>query len=389
MEVYILDSLYRRVTVVDKFESLVWAERFAAYGDVELRVGATLENRSRFVPGVRLAIDVSCRVMTVETVEDTTDEEGRRILVVKGLSLEAILLQRLAMAALTDLTTDPKWVLEGFPLDIATQLFHDICVTGILDLGDIISGVTEGSIFPADTLDPPAEEIVYSIDPMTLYQAEKDLCDAFAMGFRLVRDLDTTILYFDVYMGCDRTTQQTLVPAVVFSPDLENLKSTTKLTTTAAYKNVAYVLSPVGHEIVYPLDVDPSIEGFERRVLFVKADDITDVVPADATAKMIQRGKEELAKSRRFTVLDGELALFNRYVYGTHYNLGDLVELRDDDGATSRMQVTEQIFVSDKEGERSYPTLSVNEFVTPGSWLSMGPVLEWDDMTTEEWDDMP
>jgi len=388
MEVYILDSLYRRIGIVEKYESFIWTERLASIGDFELVVFSTLENRNRFIPGIRIAQRDSYRVMTIETVEDITDDESRRLLKIKGPSLEAVMDQRLAMAALTDLTTDPKWIIEGFPKDIAEQLFHDIMVTGILDPGDILPGVVEDSIFPEDTIDPPTEEIIYSIDPMTLYQALKNLCDAYNMGFRLVRDLDTSILYFDVYTGSDRTTIQTILPAVIFSPDLENMKNTAKLTTNALFKNVAYVVSPVGHEIVYLPDVDPDIEGFERRVLFVRADDITDVVPADATAKMIQRGKEELAKNRRFIGLDGEVTPSSQYTYGVDYNLGDLVELRDDDGVTSQMQVTEQIFVSDKEGDRSYPTLSINLFVTPGSWLSMGQVI-WQDMDDEEWLEMP
>jgi hypothetical protein len=385
MEVYILDSLYRRITLVDTYESLIWTERFSAWGDFELHLFSTLETRARFIPGVRLAIKESYRVMTVETVEDSTDIEGRQMLKVTGRSLEAILESRLAMADLTDLTTDPKWIVTGLPKAVATQLFHDICVTGIIDSGDIISGVTEGSLFSADTIDAPSDSITYSMDPQTLYSAMKTLVDAFSMGFRLVRDPITCGLYFDVYMGSDRTTSQTALAAVVFSPDLENLKDTSKMTSIATYKNVAYVVSKVGHEIVYPTDVDPTVAGFERNVLFVKADSIDDPSPTVASAQMIQLGKEELAKNRRFTALDGEVTQTSKYVYGTDYNLGDLVELRDDDGATSKMQITEQIFVSDKEGVRSYPTLTVNVFVTPGSWLALGPTIVWDDYTTEHW----
>ena len=56
MEVYILDSLLRRVQTVEKFESLVWTERYSAWGDFEIHIVSTLENRNRFIPGVQLAI---------------------------------------------------------------------------------------------------------------------------------------------------------------------------------------------------------------------------------------------------------------------------------------------------------------------------------------------
>ena len=380
MELYVLDSLYRRVGVIDSFESLIWTERFSAAGDFELHIQSTQATRSLFVPNLRLALNESYRVMVIDTVEDATNSDGVRMLKITGFSLEAILNQRLAALALSDLTTDPKWTITDDPKAIADKLFHDICVTGTLNAGDIIAGVTESNIFPADTVPFPADVVTYSIDPESLYTAIKDICDAWGMGFRLVRDIASNLLYFDIYMGSDRTTGQTTLPAVVFSPDFDNLRNTSKLQSSALYKNVAYVLSPVGHAVVYLPDVDSSVAGFERRVLYIRADDIKDVVPADATAKMIQRGKDELAKNRNVTALDGELAQNSNYIYGTDYNLGDLVELRDDDGAASKMQVTEHIFVSDKEGDRSYPTLAVNVFITPGSWAAEPTDLVWADV---------
>lgn len=390
MEIYILDSLYRRNEVVDRFESLIWTERFSAWGDVELHVQPTLQNRGRFTPGVLLALNESYRVMKVETIEDTVDQDGKQVLKVKGRSLEAILENRLAMADLTDLTSDPKWTITDQPADIARQLFHDICVTGILDPGDIIPEIVEDTIFPVDTIAEPSDTVTYMIDPKQLYTAIKDICDAYGMGFRMVRDPNTWIIYWDVYMGSNRTADQADVPAVIFSPALDNVKDTTLLTTIALYKNVAYVVSPVGHEVVYDTDVDPSVAGFERNVLFVRADDITDPDGPTASAQMIQRGREELAKNRRFIFFDGEVAQRSQYVYGVDYNVGDLVELRNDTGSVVHMQVTEQIFVSDAEGDRSYPTLAQNLFIVPGSWDSVIATLVWDDVDPDlVWEDAP
>lgn len=388
MEAYTLDSLFRREYVIDKFESLIWTERFKRRGDFELQLHSSIEHKTRLRPGTRLVINESYRVMVVETVEDTTDDEGKAILKVKGRSLEKILEDRLARGSLSDLTTESKWVITDLPADIVRQMFHDICVTGILDDGDIIPFVVEDSIFPADTIAEPTETVTYEIEPKSLYEAMIYICDIYEIGFRLVRDPNTLTLYFDVYMGSDRTTSQSTLPAVVFSPDLENLQNTTELTTIALYKNVAYVISPVGHEIVYPLDVDPEVEGFDRQVLFVRADDITDPTPSVASAQMIQRGKEELSRHRRFSAFDGELDSNSRYKYQQHYWLGDLVEIRNATGTTSKMQVTEQIFVSDSNGDRSYPTLSLNTFITPGSWLAWDFNQVWEDVDPDlDWED--
>lgn len=377
MDLYILDSLLRREQLVDDFESLIWSERFSAYGDFELRLRSTLKNRNRFPVGTNLAIPGSYRVMTVETFEDTTDAEGREVLILKGRSLERILEDRVARGVLGDLTTTPKWVLEGTPGAIARQIFHDICVAGVLDPADIIPMVIEGTILPDDTIPESSEEVSYEIDLVTVYKAIKDICDLYDLGFRLLRNQDRTELYWDVYSGSDRTSTQSDLPAVIFSPSLDSLHNTSELTSTAVYKNVAYVFSPVGNEIVYLPDVDPTTTGFERRVLIVKADDIVDEDPPTASAKMIQRGIEELSRNRRFSAFDGEITQNGMYQYGRDYNLGDLVEFQNKTGAINLMRVTEQIFVSDQEGDRSYPTLSMNTFITPGSWADWDPEEVW------------
>lgn len=380
MEAYILDALYRRIQVVDQFESLIWTERYAAIGDFQMDIHSNSNFRRILKAGAKLAINDSYRVMEVETIEDK-DENGEKLLVVKGRSMEKILEDRVARPSKANLTTTPRWTITGLPADIARKLFHDICVLGVLDPTDVIPGVTEASIFPEDTIPEPSTTITVEIETDTLYKVLGQLCDMYDLGFRLVRDPNNNQFYFDVYTGSDRTTSQTTLEPVIFSPDLDNLQNPTELTSIAAAKNVAYVISPVGFEIVYPEEVDPAaVTGLERRVLFVKADDVTDTDAAAATAKMIQRGKEELAKWRSFSAFDGEINQNSQYKYGRNYNLGDLVEQRNSDGVTNVMRITEQIFVSDKEGERSYPTLTINKFITPGSWAAWNYNQEWVDL---------
>jgi hypothetical protein len=392
VEVYILDSLYRRIQVVDRFESLIWTERFKDFGDFELKTYSTLENRNRFTVGTRLAMNKSHRVMTVETVEDTTDDEGARVLYLKGRSLEYILEDRAARPSVADLTALPQWIIADLPpVAIAKKIFHDTCILGGFSSYDIIPNVVEGpGLYPEDTIAEPSANITVAIDPTSVYGAIKQLADLYDFGFRLIRNYDTSQFFFDVYMGSDRTTGQNTLPAVIFSPNLDNLKNTTELTSIAGYKNVAYVLSPVGNKVVYPDDIDPDfVTGLDRHVLWVDASDITDPTPATLDARLTQRGKEELSKNRQFSAFDGEISQVSQYIYGVDFNLGDLVEMQNTDGATNQMQVTEQIFVQDREGERSYPTLSRNKFITPGAWSAWDFNQVWFDLdsSSETWAD--
>lgn len=389
MEAYTLDPLLRRVGVIDRFESLIWTERFNAFGDFQMEIESTQATRTMLKAGTLLAMNESYRVMTVETIEDGDDSEGRRMLSVKGRSIEAILLDRVAKNSTADLTTSPKWIITDEPAEIARKIFHDICVTGTLDLADKIPFIIEGSIMPVDTIPEPLDPITVEMEPTTVYTAIEEICNVWNLGFRMLRNYDASELYFDVYAGSDRTTSQSVLAPVIFTPSLDNLQNTKELTTIEKAKNVAYVYSPAGFQKVYPIGVDPDVEGFERHVLVVNASDITVDNP-DVASALIQRGNAELAKNRVYQAFDGEISRYSQYKYGTHYNLGDVIEMRNIDGLINNMRVTEQIFVSDREGERSYPTLSLNTFITTGSWLSWLNNKVWEDMgPTEYWNTQP
>ena len=388
MEAYILDPLLRRIVVLDQFESLIWTERFVAYGDFQMDIQSTQSTRRLLQPGTMLAMNLSYRVMTVETVEDETDAEGRRMLSIKGRSLEAILMDRVAKNSIEDLTTSPKWTITDEPAKVARKIFHDICVSGILDPGDIIPFIHEGTILPPSGIPEPVDPITVELEPTSVYEAIEDICTVWSLGFRLQRNFDSSELWFDVYTGNDRTSAQTVLPAVIFTPELDNLQNTKELTTIDKSKNVAYVYSSAGFLKVYPIGVDEDVEGFERRVLVVNATDVTAETP-DIPAALLQKGMEELAKNRVYQAFDGEIAQDSQYKYGVHYNLGDIVEMRGTDGQINNMRVTEQIFVSDREGERAYPTLALNTFITTGSWLSWLNNKQWIELTDEEWATQP
>ena len=463
MELYILDSLLRRTAVIDRFESLIWTERYTAYGDFQLVIFSTLESRAILTAGTRLAMSDSYRIMTIEDIENKVDSEGRQLLTVTGRSLEAILEDRVARNSFANLSTNPKWKIAGLPANIARYIFDQTVRTPTLMANDEIPFLQPGNYFPTPNIAEPDTAIQVELELMTVYQALKELGEAWDFGFRLLRNFDESELFFEIYTGNDRTTLQNTLNPVIFSPDLDNLTNTSELTSISSYKNVAYVYHPVGVQLVTVDGVSVDVEGFERRVLLVDASDITtperpyelstnqssaltaalDVNPVplafdqfrdaikvlqnkgrlssaqhsqiggmlldsassslsagqktdinaakdtswayNATEDayinplLVQRGKDELAKNRSLSAFDGELSQTSGYIYEKDYQLGDLVEMRNSDGVTNQMRVTEQIFVSDNEGERAYPTLTIDLFITPGSWFAWDYNQVWQD----------
>lgn len=394
MEVYTLDPLLRDQEIFEDHESLIWTERYKQYGDFQMTIASTRRARSLLVADTMLATSVSQRVMKIETVEEGTDSENRRMLTVKGRSVETLMYDRVAKESLSDLTTSPKWTIAGLTATAAARkIFHDICVTGVLSPYDVIPFIHEGTLSSAPSNIPePVDLVTVELEPMTVYDAITQLADIWNFGFRILRNGNASQLWFDIYMGADRTTGQTVLPAVVFSPQLDNLQNTKELVTTENAKNVAYVYSPAGFQMVLADGVEADVSGFERRVLAVKADDITTEeypVAEDLTAALIRRGNEALSQNRTFHGLEGEISQTSQYKPGRDYNLGDLVEMRNQDGVTNEMRVTEIIYASDGEGERSYPTLAVNQFINTGSWLSWLNNKQWIELGPETWSEQP
>lgn len=378
MDVFVLDDYLVRDSVVDSYFSFIWSERVSSLGDFELVVANTNEAKNLLAIGKRLGINESKRVMVIETHEAKVDDEGRNVLTITGRSLESILMERIAWNnATAGSETKPKWVITGTPAEAARWIFYQVCVVGAMSPSDIIPFYVTGTTYPADTIAESPDSVVFELEIGTVYERIKDICDQYKMGFRLYKGPDDSKLYFNIYQGNDRTTQQSVLDPVVFSPSLDNLAKIQELTSVENLRNVAFVYSKTKSIFVYTDGTDSSTSGFARRVLYVDATSVEETTEPNLTKILTQKGYEALAKNRSITAFDGEISQADQYTYGLHYELGDLVEMQSGAGVTNNMRVTEQIFVSDENGSRSYPTLSVDLLITPGSWLAWDANEEW------------
>jgi Siphovirus ReqiPepy6 Gp37-like protein len=393
MEVLILDKLLRPIDVVDTFESIVFAERRKELGDFQLVTLSTPANKNRFVPNTWVTINKSRRVMVVETIEESIDDEQRNILTIKGQEITKVLQRRAALKAIAGPGVAPVWVIEDQPADVMRYIFREICVLGTVTADDIIPFIQDGlTQYPASTIPEFPSVIEWEQKPASVFAAEKELADIFDLGFRLYRDLNASKLYFDVYAGSDLTTAQSTNVPVVFSYDVENLQNTRELRDISNEYNViqvVYVYKDVTEtEValtveVFDVDGIPP-EGFDRKTKVLTISSIPEEI-TDIPAFMYRAGLDELMKSRPIGALDGEVSKNSQYIYETHYYLGDVVELRSSSGASSYMTVEEYIFAEDLNGEKSYPTFTTRKFIDPGTWASWKYDKEWTAMGSGEY----
>jgi hypothetical protein len=375
-EYYILDDSLGRDSVIEPFISIIWSERYSAWGDFQLVVSSTSANRRLFTPGTRITRKGSFYVMTIDTVTDATAQDGTKTLTIVGKSLEALLNDRVAMAAFTATATTPYWIITGTPGNIARQIFNVVCVVAALDQNDTIPFYSFGTLLEPGSIPESTDIVSIAFPPDTAYNSIKKICDMYALGFRLVKDGDTGLVYYEVYTGNDLTSTQTSLPPVIFDPNLETLEDITTLTSTATVKTVAYVFAQNGTAVVYAPTADPTDSGSDRRVLLVNSTNTT-AAGSTLTSALQQEGLVALAACRPVYQFDGTMPQSLPYVYGVDYGLGDLVEERTADGLGNQMIVTEQIFSSDNSGEKSYPTLTLVQTITPGTWLAWDASAVW------------
>lgn len=376
MELYTLDSLLRRTAVVDQYQSLIWTERYSTAGDFQLIIPTTDANRAILSAGTRLAVNRSYRVMVIEEISDALDTQGRSLLTIKGPSLESSLDDSGTRVIPTDGTALPDYVITDTPANIARQVFTDVCVNNPI-IEDRLPFYSTGSLYPVDNNFEDYSILQADIGPESLYTFLTDFAKTYGLGFRLYRGLDTSKLYFDVYVGQNRTTSQNDYPAIIFSENLGTLGEVSELRSLTDFKNVAYVFSTNGSAIVYANGYE-NVKGLDRKMIVVNASGIDPALTGSALQlALAQAGQAELNNHKQLQAIDGQAPQQSIYKYGIDYQLGDLVEMRDQLGNIQNMRVTEQIFAQDDQGERDYPTLVADSFITPGSWSAWDSNEEW------------
>lgn len=410
MEIYILDNLLREIDVVDEYQydSFIWAERYAARGDFQIVARSTPSMKNRFVKDTLFVIRDSKRIMRVNTVTETIDEEKGAQLTIKGFELVDILRQRVSTVKEEDGNLRAVVYWNGWkPIELINDMVWRACVdpTWMLSPGDAIPFLnnwvtTPGSLYPVSNIpEPEPGGILWEQKMDSVFNAVQAVSNAYDLGYRLYKDPNATKLYFEAYNGVDRTTAQSEFPPVVFSSDMQNLQNTTELIDNTEEYNVVYVSyvykNPV--EGGYPEELTSSVEVHDAQLDFYsggfgqKSKTITisqlpeGVDPADPWDYLVQLANEELLRSRPTDIIDGEVDSNSQFKYERDYNLGDLIEVRSDNGGAAFMRVEEQIFKYDANGKATYPSLVNKDSVSPGTWKSWKYDINWKDMGSGEY----
>ena len=349
MEVWILDTDFSSVSVLDTFESLIWTDRYREYGDFEIFAFPTSQLINDAKDDFYLYNPASDHTMIIEHHEVTTDiEEGPRF-IVTGRSLESLLMRRI--------------------------VWNQTTISGSLQNG-IKKLITENFISPevserkitnfvfVDSTDPEITKLTheqqYTGD--IVYDVIVDLCNTYDIGFKITLNIDKKRFEFSLYKGKDRSYAQETNPYVVFSPNYENIINSDYTHSIKDYKNVTRI-GGEGVGVDRKMATYGNASGLIRREIFTDARDISSktddgevLSDQDYLNLLQQRGKENLAEYPIKEGFEGEVEASKMFIYGRDFFLGDCVQVQNEFGMSGTSLVSEIVFSQDKDGESVYPT---------------------------------
>lgn len=376
MDVRVLDASFNHVDVIDDFRSIIWTDRYTTAGDFKMTIDAKSPNVGLLQKGVRLSAgthgmkasntlyadldecEFTQEVMVVDTVEEKNTTSDPGVLTVSGYSLLGQLNERVAGA---NLLTGVAFDNAGYtgPMRVIETLVNDACGPGCYDY--------DNNHFPDIQVSQHISEALVdlSIKRGNLYERIVEIANAYSYGLDMVYYRrpeyapGVSSIWFSVYKGTDRTSEQTAHTPVILGPGLDSLTETTELRSQGNFKNAAFVYGKDKFVTVELNEASPAT-GWDRRVLMVEATDLTGTTTT-VTNKLKNRGLIELKKYQEVMAYDGELSVDCPFKYGVDFFMGDVVELRSPSGLKQKVRVTEYIRAQDANGYREYPTLTAIE----------------------------
>lgn len=344
MDLFVRDENFRRIDIIDEFESFIWTERFNELGDFKLVAYPSPKLKSLLKNRRYLTHPDSDVIMRIEDILDAS-KDGKSLIAVTGRSIETIFENR---------GVSKNWIGSGDAAAAIANLVQIICVDGTgISPNDKITGFVVqnlvGSSMPVETT---------ATNGQSLYKAVRELADSAGVGFKIAFEYGVYIsdLIFKVYAGTTRNN-------LLFSVDNDTLINPSYLQSIANYKNIAYVTHPQGTKIIARPGTDINISGIARRVLSVDAMDVdpADHVPAVYEKILQQRGLNALYsdEGRMHALFDGEVPMDVGYRYRKDYFMGDKVWFQAPGDVKQLVRITEFIWSCDGIGTTAYPTFSV------------------------------
>lgn len=346
------DNTFTRIAAIDYATSVIWVQRFHAFGEFEIYIRASEELMDIFSGDVFITRDDRDIAMYVETVDLQTDSENGDYITISGRSAELMLGWRIIQRAVYSASTTT-----------AEIIIRDLLTTWIVQPSPILISDNYIPFLSLEASHGWTDYTTHQFTGKVLSDVIYELCTTYGYGLRFA--WTGSGFEIQLYKGTDRSYDQTENTYVVFSPKFDNLGNTNYTNSTANYANSAIIGGEgEGADRKFAFVYPQGVTGFYRRTVYVdgrntSSNTDTGTLTDQQYTQMLQsQGKDAIAEHKITQTFSGEIISTNGYVYGKDYFLGDKVSVENDYGITGSATILEITEVEDETGYRLMPTLS-------------------------------
>lgn len=350
MSIYLLDTDFRRIRLIDEYISMIWTDRYAEAGDFELYVTATVENVSIFKTGMYLSNTLSEHLMIVETIEIKSDIEDGAKLIVSGRSLESILSRRIV------------WNQTVFENKNVQDIIFELLKDSIISPNNVSRKIDNFIFERLENTQVNTVRLDKQYTGDNVYTVIHELCEQYGLGFKLIRVNNQ--FRFGLYMGKDHT--HGMDSFVTFSPRFDNLISSNVIMSIRDNVNIACVAGEGEGASRKIISAGTETSGIERMELFVdarsvssKTENDTVISPEQYKSMLLQKGMEELNVHQSKTTIESEVDYNGIFKYKRDFDVGDIVNVSNEFGYSGKLRITEIVTSDSVDGITIVPTFKV------------------------------
>lgn len=349
--------------IINGIKDKMWIERYDAAGEFKFVANADVGIREKLPIGSFISHIESTEIMIVENHEISDDKEKETEIIITGRGLETFFENRIVGSNKVFPTTaagieyvlapDESW-------NHAVDLIKEHAVTGfVADSDDAVPYMTVMT-----DIVTVGVNVERTLKRGSLYERLQEVLKVDNLGIKVIRPgswspLGSASPNFVVliHQGVDRTAE------IMFSYDTGEIEAADYLWSNKKYKNAALV---TGKWV--ETRVDTVAAGYDRRVMYVEANDIdnafstapTGVDLTNVVAAMQQRGLDALSAQVDIALTKAEVSKnTNQSAYRTDFDVGDIITIHGDYNEISSMRISEYVEIEDENGKSGYPTLSM------------------------------
>lgn len=319
MQLYILDSDFTRIGIIDNYECLIWKRNYYKANEFTMQLIPTFEQFEMLKKGIiLLKSDDTKEAMYINHRELEEDEEGIEKLVISGYGLENWLSRRITLL---------KELQEGNAETVIRNYVNNNCISANDDKRKI-SNLIQG------TNNNLGESISYNSHYKNLLEEVEVIAKTNELGFRIDLDLNMQKYIFEVFKGLDRSANQNENSIAIFSTEFENIAEQKYIDSENDFKNYVLVAGAGEDLNRKTYQIGNENVGLDRYELFVDARDISDKtdndapIPIETYNKLLEaRGKEKLSECTLVKTFDCKILNTNSLIYRTDFELGDKVSI--------------------------------------------------------------